>query len=128
MKKSFWQRLKEVGPGAIVAAAELSNRYIADRFLPDKAIDLIDEEASRVRMYKSPRAAQTNEMIKQLRGVWKDQMLANEQNDKNLLAKLQHQENTLRQQIDALNKNWDRMNSPQVTVEDVAEVAVVGNL
>ena len=107
---------------ALEAAAELSKRYISERFLPDKAIDLIDEAASRVRMYKSPRAAQSNEMIKQLRGVWKDQMLANEQNDKNLLAKLQHQENTLRQQIDALNKNWDRMNSPQVTVEDVAEV------
>ena len=107
---------------ALEAAAELSKRYISERFLPDKAIDLIDEAASRVRMYKSPRAAQSNEMIKQLRGVWKDQMLANEQNDKNLLAKLQNQENTLRQQIDALNKNWDRMNSPQVTVEDVAEV------
>ena len=107
---------------ALEAAAELSKRYISERFLPDKAIDLIDEAASRVRMYKSPRAAQSNEMIKQLRGVWKDQMLATEQNDKNMLAKLQNQENTLRQQIDALNKNWDRMNSPQVTVEDVAEV------
>ena len=107
---------------ALEAAADLSKRYISERFLPDKAIDLIDEAASRVRMYKSPRAAQSNEMIQQLRGVWKDQMLANEQNDKSLLAKLQNQENTLRQQIDALNKNWDRMNSPQVTVEDVAEV------
>ncbi len=107
---------------ALEAAAELSKRYISERFLPDKAIDLIDEASSRVRMYKSPRAAQSNEMIKQLRGVWKDQMLASEQNDKNMLAKLQNQENTLRQQIDALNKNWDRMNSPQVTAEDVAEV------
>ena len=107
---------------ALEAAAELSKRYISERFLPDKAIDLIDEASSRVRMYKSPRAAQSNEMIKELRGVWKEQMLASEQNDKNMLAKLQHQENTLRQQIDSLNKNWDRMNSPRVTVEDVAEV------
>ncbi len=107
---------------ALEAAAELSKRYISERFLPDKAIDLIDEAASRVRMYKSPRAAQSNEMIKQLRGVWKEQMLASEQNDKNMLAKLQHQENTLREQIDNLNKTWDRMNSPRVTVEDVAEV------
>lgn len=107
---------------ALEAAAELSKRYISERFLPDKAIDLIDEAASRVRMYKSPRAAQSNEMIKQLRGVWKDQMLATEQNDKNMLARLQNQENSLRQQIENLNKNWDRMNSPKVTVEDVAEV------
>ncbi len=107
---------------ALEAAAELSKRYISERFLPDKAIDLIDEAASRVRMYKSPRAAQSNEMIKQLRGVWKEQMLASEQNDKNTLARLQNQESSLRQQIDNLNKNWDRMNSPRVTVEDVAEV------
>ncbi len=107
---------------ALEAAAELSKRYISERFLPDKAIDLIDEAASRVRMYKSPRAAQSNEMIKQLRGVWKEQMLASEQNDKNTLARLQNQESSLRQQIENLNKNWDRMNSPRVTVEDVAEV------
>ena len=107
---------------ALEAAAELSKRYISERFLPDKAIDLIDEAASRVRMYKSPRAAQSNEMIKQLRGVWKEQMLASEQNDKNTLDQLQNRENALRQQIDTLNKNWDRMNSPRVTVEDVAEV------
>ena len=107
---------------ALEAAAELSKRYISERFLPDKAIDLIDEAASRVRMYKSPRAAQSNEMIKQLRGVWKEQMLASEQNDKNTLARLQNQESSLRQQIENLNKNWDRMNSPRVTVDDVAEV------
>ena len=107
---------------ALEAAAELSKRYISERFLPDKAIDLIDEAASRVRMYKSPRAAQSNEMIRQLRDVWKDQMLATEQNDKNRLEKLQNQETSLRKQIDNLNKNWDRMNSPRVTVEDVAEV------
>ena len=107
---------------ALEAAADLSKRYISERFLPDKAIDLIDEAASRVRMYKSPRAMQSNEMIRQLRGVWKEQMLASEQNDTNMLAQLQDRENTIRLQIDNLNKNWDRMNSPRVTIEDVAEV------
>ena len=42
---------------ALEAAAQLSARYVTDRFLPDKAIDLIDEASSRVRMYKSPAAA-----------------------------------------------------------------------
>ena len=107
---------------ALEAAADLSKRYISERFLPDKAIDLIDEAASRVRMYKSPRAMESNEMIKQLRSVWKEQMLASEQNDKTKLDQLQNRENALRQQIDTLNKSWDRMNSPRVTVEDVAEV------
>ena len=107
---------------AIEAAANLSKRYISERFLPDKAIDLIDEAASRVRMYKSPRAAQSNEMIKELRGVWKAEMMASEQDDNQKLRMLQERENKLKQQIDSLNSNWDRLTSPRVTVEDVAEV------
>ena len=107
---------------AIEAAANLSKRYITERFLPDKAIDLIDEAASRVRMYKSPRAAKSNEMIKELRSVWKDQMLANEQDNKQKVKDLQDRETYLKHQIDAINSSWDRLNSPRVTVEDVAEV------
>src|SRR6202142_3790667 len=52
---------------AIDAAAHLSARYVPDRFLPDKAIDLIDESASRVRMYKSPPAKQAKDLFGQLR-------------------------------------------------------------
>ena len=107
---------------AIEAAANLSKRYISERFLPDKAIDLIDEAASRVRMYKSPRAAQSNEMIRELRSVWKEEMMASEQDDNQKLKSLQQRENLLKQQIDNINNNWDRLNSPRVTVEDVAEV------
>ena len=107
---------------ALEAAANLSKRYISERFLPDKAIDLVDEAASRVRMYKSPRAAQSNEMIKELRNVWKEQMWANEHDDSTRLSELQKKEDSLKQQIDAINNNWDRLNSPRVTVEDIAEV------
>ena len=107
---------------ALDAAANLSKRYISERFLPDKAIDLMDEAASRVRMYKSPRAAQSNEMIKELRLVWKEQMLANEHADNARLDELQQKEDELRRQIDNLNKDWDRLNSPKVTTEDIAEV------
>lgn len=52
---------------ALESAAHLSARYVSDRFLPDKAIDLIDESASRVRMYKSPEAVSLREIIKNLR-------------------------------------------------------------
>ena len=107
---------------AIEAAANLSKRYISERFLPDKAIDLIDEAASRVRMYKSPRAARSNEMIKELRNVWKEEMMASEQDDNQKLKSLQQRENLLKQQIDSINNNWDRLTSPRVTTEDVAEV------
>ena len=54
---------------ALVAAAHLSTRYVTERFLPDKAIDLIDESSSRVRMYKSPAAKQAKDLFTQLREV-----------------------------------------------------------
>ncbi len=52
---------------ALESAAKLSARYVSDRFLPDKAIDLIDESASRVRMYKSPAAINAKDVIAELR-------------------------------------------------------------
>jgi ATP-dependent Clp protease ATP-binding subunit ClpC len=52
---------------ALQAAAHLSARYVPDRFLPDKAIDLMDEAASRVRMYKSPYAASLRETFRELK-------------------------------------------------------------
>ena len=54
---------------ALEAAARLSARYVNDRFLPDKAIDLIDESSSRVRMYKSPQAKAQKDLMTQLREV-----------------------------------------------------------
>ena len=52
---------------ALEAATHLSSRYVTERFLPDKAIDLIDESSSRVRMYKSPAAKQAKDLFSQLR-------------------------------------------------------------
>src|SRR3546814_4755606 len=51
---------------AIVAAAALSNRYIADRFLPDKAIDLVDESASRLRMVVDSKPEEIDELDRRL--------------------------------------------------------------
>ena len=59
-------RLK-ISDEALDAAAQLSARYVTERFLPDKAIDLIDESSSRVRMYKSPSAKEAKELMSQLR-------------------------------------------------------------
>jgi acetyltransferase-like isoleucine patch superfamily enzyme len=58
-----------VGDGAIVAAATLSNRYIADRFLPDKAIDLMDEAASRLRMEVESKPEEIEAFVQQM-GPW----------------------------------------------------------
>ncbi len=64
---------------ALEAAAHLSSRYVTERFLPDKAIDLIDESASRVRMYKSPAAKQAKDLYGQLREARQNRALAQEE-------------------------------------------------
>ncbi len=61
---------------ALEAAAHLSARYITERFLPDKAIDLIDEASSRVRMYKSPAAQTSKQIMEQLRSLRANHALA----------------------------------------------------
>ena len=63
---------------ALEAAAHLSARYVTDRFLPDKAIDLIDESSSRVRMYKSPQAKAQKDLMTQLREVRQSHATAEE--------------------------------------------------
>ena len=64
---------------ALVAAANLSARYVTERFLPDKAIDLIDESSSRVRMYKSPAAKQAKELMVKLKEARRERVVASEE-------------------------------------------------
>lgn len=61
-------RLK-ISDDALDSAAKLSARYVTDRFLPDKAIDLVDEAASRVRMYKSEAAITGKDIVSELREI-----------------------------------------------------------
>ena len=64
---------------ALEAATHLSSRYVTERFLPDKAIDLIDESASRVRMYKSPAAKHAKDLFGQLKTARQNRSLAQEE-------------------------------------------------
>jgi ATP-dependent Clp protease ATP-binding subunit ClpC len=114
-------RLK-ISDEALDAAAHLSSRYVTERFLPDKAIDLIDESSSRVRMYKSSAAQNTKELMTKLREARQNYALAQEdgRND-DAQDYLTHQEN-LEMQLERLRTGWDRANSPIVTAEDIAEV------
>ena len=64
---------------ALEAAAHLSSRYVTERFLPDKAIDLIDESSSRVRMYKSAAAKESKDLFGQLRQARQNRSLAQEE-------------------------------------------------
>jgi ATP-dependent Clp protease ATP-binding subunit ClpC len=107
---------------ALEAAAQLAARYITDRFLPDKAIDLIDEAASRVRMYKIPDSPDLKEAFVELRQVEEDKERAfvAEQYDEAIV--LRNRERELRDQIEQL-----RTGNTGLTVEDedIAEVVAM---
>ncbi|MFZ5882084.1 MAG: ATP-dependent Clp protease ATP-binding subunit [Chloroflexota bacterium] len=107
---------------ALEAAAHLSSRYVTERFLPDKAIDLIDESSSRVRMYKSPAAKQAKDLFGQLRHARQNRSLAQEEGNVEDVKEWEERELELSEQIERLRSGWDRANSPVVSAEDIAEV------
>ena len=107
---------------ALDAAARLSARYVTERFLPDKAIDLIDESSSRVRIYKSPGAKSAKGLVTQLREMRRDRALAQEDGRTEAVDELQERQEALERQLEMLRTGWDRTDSPTVTANDIAEV------
>jgi len=117
-------RLK-ISDEALDAAAQLSSRYVTERFLPDKAIDLIDESSSRVRMYKSPSAQLTKELMNQLRELRQNYTLAQEDGRNDDAQDFLARQEAIEVQLDRLRTGWDRANSPTVTADDIAEVVAM---
>ncbi len=111
-----------ISDDALDAAANLSARYISDRFLPDKAIDLIDESASRVRMYKSPAAKTTKELMNELRATRQNHAYAVEDGRYDDAQELLEHEGELEEKLEKLRNAWDRGSSPTVSPEDIAEL------
>ena len=111
-----------ISDDALDAAANLSSRYVTERFLPDKAIDLIDESSSRVRMYKSPAAKQAKDLFAQLRSARQNRSLAQEEGNSDEIREWEERAIDIESQIERLRSGWDRANSPVVTSEDIAEV------
>ncbi|MGC1377222.1 MAG: ATP-dependent Clp protease ATP-binding subunit [Anaerolineales bacterium] len=107
---------------ALEAAAHLSSRYVTERFLPDKAIDLIDESSSRVRMYKSPAAKQAKDLYTLLREIRQSRALAQEMGNIEEVKSWQDKETGAENQLERLRTGWDRATSPVVSAEDIAEV------
>ena len=107
---------------ALDAAARLSARYVTERFLPDKAIDLIDESASRVRMYKSPAAKEAKAVTEELKGLRRQRLEAEDDGREEESETIQAQEGELEAKLEALRTTWDRDNSPIVSVDDIAEL------
>ncbi|MCI0710493.1 MAG: ATP-dependent Clp protease ATP-binding subunit [Chloroflexi bacterium] len=111
---------------AIDAAANLSARYLPDRFLPDKAIDLIDEGASRVRMYKSPDSTRYRELEGERLNIMDEiEELEFEEAEANLdhIAELRDRVEILDDMIEDFQIHWDpETKKPVLNAEDVAEV------
>jgi ATP-dependent Clp protease ATP-binding subunit ClpC len=104
---------------ALQAAAELSDRYISDRFLPDKAIDLIDEAGSRVRLRNS-QISQSRELKRELRLLSKDKDEAVRVQDFDKASQLRDKEVELETQIQAESSDYN--NNPVVNEEDIAQI------
>ena len=111
-----------ISDDALDAAVNLSSRYVTERFLPDKAIDLIDESSSRVRMYKSPTAKNAKEIMKKLREVRQQRELALENDHFDEDQELQAQQEKLEEELENIRTVWDRDTSPVVSADDIAEV------
>ncbi|NEP18284.1 MAG: ATP-dependent Clp protease ATP-binding subunit [Leptolyngbya sp. SIO4C1] len=112
---------------ALDAAAKLSDRYISDRYLPDKAIDLIDEAGSRVRLINSQLPPAAKELDKELRQVLKDKDNAVRSQDFDRAGELRDREMEIKAEIRAIaqskkNEESQSDDSPQVTEEDIAHI------
>jgi ATP-dependent Clp protease ATP-binding subunit ClpC len=104
----------------IVAAVELSDRYIRDRFLPDKAIDLMDQASARVRLQAKTKTPDTRALEGEMRGLERerDQAIAGE--DYERANKLKEQIDERRSQLEEAGR--ERQRAPEVTPEDIAEI------
>jgi ATP-dependent Clp protease ATP-binding subunit ClpC len=119
----------EITDEAIEAAAHLSARYVPDRFLPDKAIDLIDESSARLRMYKSPDAVQVRRAEQELARIREEIMLIetegtpDDDDPAEEIARLQMQREGIEETLTTLKTNWNpETNQPRLSGEDIAEV------
>ncbi|HXH21992.1 MAG TPA: ATP-dependent Clp protease ATP-binding subunit [Dehalococcoidia bacterium] len=113
---------------ALKAAAELAARYVSDRFLPDKAIDLVDEAASHVRIRKSATPPSLQEAVRGLESLRreKDQAIAAQQYE--FAAELRDRELKLQDRIEKMEEGLDVERGsvlPEVTEEDIAEVVAM---
>jgi ATP-dependent Clp protease ATP-binding subunit ClpC len=109
-----------IADAAIVAAAELADRYVSDRFLPDKAIDLIDQASARVRLRSKTKPEDTRAIEDEIKRLERerDQALSGEDFDRATELKTKIEDKT----TEAAAQRQGRQRPPEVTVQNVAEV------
>jgi ATP-dependent Clp protease ATP-binding subunit ClpC len=117
----------EITDEAIEAAAHLSARYVPDRFLPDKAIDLIDESSARLRMYKSQDSVQVRRAEQELGRIREEIELieteGGDEDDGEEIGRLTMQREGIEESLAALKASWNaETNQPRLGEADIAEV------
>lgn len=113
----------KISDDALISAVQFASRYVTDRFLPDKAIDLIDESSARVRMYKSPYSINLQKAFKDLRDLQKKREDATANNNAEEASRLRGEASNIERAIEAMRVNFEQStDKPLVTTEDIAEV------
>ncbi len=110
---------------AIRSAVDLSSRYIADRFLPDKAIDLIDESASKVRLVSLTAPDEIKDYEDKIKEIEAEKSSAINQQEFERAATLRDQQKELQDKLDTAKKQWQEQqgnSKSEVTAEDIARV------
>ncbi|MGI8586209.1 MAG: ATP-dependent Clp protease ATP-binding subunit [Chloroflexia bacterium] len=110
---------------ALKAAATLAARYVPDRFMPDKAIDLIDEAASRVRLYRATSPTSLREAMHDLDTLHKEKETAIQSEEYSRAQELVERERRLRDRISQMEAGWNEERieeKPFVTEEDIAQI------
>jgi len=117
--------LVRISDEAVVASAKLSNQYITDRFLPDKAIDVIDETCSRARLKSTTRPPDLKNIEMQIEEVTKEKEDAIESQEFEKAASLRDQERSLKEELEQEQRKWERSRenvSYTVTGDDIAYI------
>ena len=115
----------KISDEAIKACVELSSRYINDRFLPDKAIDLMDEAASRLRMKNYMEPDSIKNIKKEIENLNKEKEEAIRIQDFEKAAKIRDDENNKKKELEKARKEWDTKNSKEILTlkyENIADV------
>ena len=118
----------KISDEAIVAAVELSIRYITDRFLPDKAIDLIDEAASKVRLKENTPPMSIKELEEKIQSIDKEKEEAIRSQDFEKAAKVRDEQDKLKRKLETVKNEWRTSSSRHYDLVDADSVAEVVSL
>ncbi|MBO5794056.1 MAG: AAA family ATPase, partial [Bacteroidaceae bacterium] len=106
---------------AIISAVSLSHRYITDRFLPDKAIDLMDEAAARLRMERDSVPEQLDELSRRLGQLEIEREAIKREKDKNKLEELNREIDALKNEETAMRQQWEKEKSQAESIQTIKD-------